>query len=42
VTEKLVKSILSQVPHLVFDCDNGRAFDGPKKCGKFELIFSEE
>ncbi len=44
VTEKLVKSILTQVPHLVLDCDNGRVFDdsSKKKCGKFDLIFSED
>lgn len=43
VTEKLVKSILTQVPHLVFNCENGQKFDDPvsQKCGKFELIYSE-
>jgi len=43
VTEKLVKSILAQVPHLVYDCENGKKFDDPvaQKCGKFELIYSE-
>lgn len=41
VTEKLVKSILSEVPHLVLDCDNGAVHDGDGKCGKFELIYSE-
>lgn len=41
VTERLVKSILSQVPHLLFDCENGRRFTEGNKCGKFELIFSE-
>ena len=43
VTEKLVKSILTEVPHLVIDCDNGKKFDDKvaQKCGKFELIYSE-
>jgi hypothetical protein len=42
VTEKLVNSILTEVPKLVLDYDNGAkvgAIGG--KCGKFELIYSE-
>eukprot|EP00347_Sterkiella_histriomuscorum_P020315 403338280 len=44
VTQRLVKSILTEIPHLVIDCQNGTRFSDEmhQKCGKFELIFSEE
>jgi tubulin monoglycylase TTLL3/8 len=43
VTTKLVKEVLTQIPHLVYDNDNGKVFDDEvnKKVGKFELIYSE-
>ena len=42
MTERLVKSILTEVPKLVFDFEYGaKCGSVGDKCGKFELIYKE-